>query len=113
MGLIGRIARRTVARLIPGAGQSARCDGCGARSGEGVLLVAGPGVYLCDACFGRASAHLAPRRPPADAVRCRFCRTLRPPAEVTSVGAATICADCLGVMEGVLAEHTRPSRPAP
>ncbi|MEJ7811755.1 MAG: hypothetical protein WKG32_15190, partial [Gemmatimonadaceae bacterium] len=103
------LARRTATRLIPGAGRPARCGGCGAGWGEGARMVSGPGVYLCEPCFGRAAARLAPRRPPADAVRCRFCRQLRPPAEVTSVGSVAICADCLGVMEGVLAERARSS----
>ncbi|MEJ7812338.1 MAG: hypothetical protein WKG32_18150 [Gemmatimonadaceae bacterium] len=112
MWLIADLARRTAARFIPRAGRPVRCGGCGNGWGEGVRFVAGPGVYFCDRCFGRAAARLAPRRPPADAVRCRFCRQSRPPAEVTSVGPVAVCADCLGVMEGVLAEPAPPSRPA-
>ena len=111
MGRIAQLARLTAAQFIPGAGRQAQCSGCGVRMGEGVRLVSGPAVYLCGDCIGRAATQLAPRQPPPDAVRCRFCRCLRPLADVTSVASVTVCADCLGVLVGVLAE-TPPSRPA-
>jgi hypothetical protein len=47
-----------------------------------------------------------------DAVRCRFCRQLRAKGEVTVVGSMTLCADCLGLMETIMAEAAQPSRPA-
>jgi formylmethanofuran dehydrogenase subunit E len=102
MGIIAHFARRTVKRFFPRTALPVRCDGCGANLHKDMRLVAGPGVYLCDACFGRAAAQLVPRRPAADAVRCRFCHRMLPPADVASVGLVVICADCLGAMEEVL-----------
>ena len=111
MGIVASVARRTVKRFFPRTGRPVRCDGCGESLHEGMQLVAGPGVYLCDACFARAAARLTPRQPPANAVRCRFCRQMRPPAETTSVGPVVICADCLGGIEQLLEDHAA-SRPA-
>jgi hypothetical protein len=81
-------------------------------------MIAGTNVYMCDRCVAQAARQLTPRqpltprRPPADAVRCRFCRQLRSKDETTSVGSAAVCVDCLGVMEGVVAEAEHASRPA-
>jgi hypothetical protein len=95
-----------------------RCDGCGRLKGEVMYMIAGPHVYMCDRCVAQAARQLTPRRPlkrrlpPVDAVRCRICRQLRSKDEATSVGSATVCVDCLGVMEGVVAEAVQASRPA-
>jgi hypothetical protein len=89
-----------------------RCNGCGRLKDEVTYMIAGPHDYMCDRCVGQAARQLTPRRPPVDAVRCRFCRQLRSKDEVTNVGSATVCVDCLGVMEGVLAEAEQASRPA-
>jgi hypothetical protein len=95
-----------------------RCTGCGRLKDEVTYMIAGPNVYMCDRCVAQAARQLtprqplAPRRPPVDALRCRFCHQLRSKDEATSVGSATLCADCLGVMEGVLAEAEQASRPA-
>jgi hypothetical protein len=81
-------------------------------------MITGPNVYMCDRCVAQAARQLTPRRklttrrPPVDAVRCRFCHQLRSKDEATSVGSATVCVDCLGVIEGVLAEAEQGSRPA-
>ena len=106
MGDIARITRlafRAVARFAPGTGRLV-CSGCDAGKSAGVRFVSGPGLYLCGDCIARAATQLAPRQPPTDGVRCRFCRSLRPPADVTRVGSVMVCADCLGVMVSVLAE---------
>ena len=101
-----------------------RCNGCGRLKDEVTYMIAGPHVYMCDRCVAQAARQLTPRRPltpgrpltprrpPVDAVRCRFCRQLRSKDEATSVGSATVCVDCLGVMEGILAEAEQASRPA-
>jgi hypothetical protein len=81
-------------------------------------MIAGPHVYMCDRCVAQAARQLTPRRPrtrgrpPVDAVRCRFCHQPRSKDEATTVGSATVCVDCLGVMEGVLAEAEKALRPA-
>jgi hypothetical protein len=76
-----------------------------------IHMVAGPNVYLCNYCFEQAARQLTPRRPPVDAIRCRFCRQLRAKNEVTATGGVILCADCLGLIETMLAEATPPSRP--
>jgi len=67
-------------------------------------MVAGPHVYFCESCIEQAAQQLTPRRPAADAVRCRFCSQPRARTDVTSVGKVVVCADCLGYMEVILAE---------
>ena len=95
-----------------------RCNGCGRLKDEVTYMIAGPPVHMCDRCVAQAARQLTTRRPltprraPVDAVRCRFCRQLRSKDEATSVGSATVCVDCLGVMEGILAEAEQASRPA-
>ena len=95
-----------------------RCNGCGRLKDEVTCMIAGTHVYMCDRCVAQAARQLTPcrpltpRRPPVDAVRCRFCRQPQSKDEATSVGSATVCVDCLGVMEGILAEAEQASRPA-
>ena len=113
MRRLSRLARWTAARFIPSLRRVAQCSSCARPVDDGVRMIAGPGVYLCADCFALAARQLAPRRPPADAVGCRFCRQGRSPTEVTRVGAVTICADCLGNIEVMLAEGADASRPGP
>ena len=89
-----------------------RCNGCGRLKDEVTHMIAGTNVYMCDRCVAQAARQLTSRRPPVDAVRCGFCRQLRSKDETTSVGSTTVCVDCLGMMEGVLAEAEHASRPA-
>ena len=96
------IARRIAARLVPALNYAITCSGCGRRRSEDVRLVAGPGVYLCNQCIADAAERLTPRKPLQEGVRCGFCRNLRRADDVTCVGAVTVCADCLGMMEAIL-----------
>ena len=95
-----------------------RCNGCGRLKDEVTYMIAGTHIYMCDRCVAQAARQLTPhrpltrRRPPVEAVRCRFCRQLRSKDEATSVGSATVCVDCLGVIEGIQAEAEQASRPA-
>ena len=81
-------------------------------------MIAGPHVHMCDRCVAQAARQLTarrpltPSRPPVDAIRCGFCRQRRSKDETTTVGSAIVCLDCLGVMEGILAEAEQASRPA-
>ena len=102
MGIVATFARRTFARFIPGANASVRCSACQREKTPSLQMIAGPGAYFCADCVQRAARQLAPRRPAPDAIRCRFCRQLRPPPSVTHVEGVPICADCLGVMEQML-----------
>jgi hypothetical protein len=105
-------------RQPSGVIQIIRCNGCGRLKAEVTCMIAGPNVYMCDHCVAQAARQLTPRRPltpgrpPVHAVRCRFCHQLRSKDEATSVGSATVCVECLGMMEGVLAEAEQASRPA-
>ena len=105
------IARRIAARFVPALRRTVQCSGCGRSKVEVIHMVAGPNVYLCDRCVEQAAQQLAPRRPAPDAIRCRFCRQLRAQDEVTAVGSVILCADCLGLMETILAEAAQPARP--
>ena len=114
MGSILRLARRVAAGLIPRAGRPVMCDSCGMHVSEDVRLVAGPRVYLCEVCIGRAANQLMPRRPLAAGVRCRFCGRVRAPTDATSVGSVVVCAECLGVLvEDVLVDAGSALRPGP
>jgi formylmethanofuran dehydrogenase subunit E len=105
-----RIARHSAARFVPGLNRTVQCSACGRPKAETTHMVAGPNVYLCDRCFQQAARQLAPRRVPPDAVHCQFCRQLRAKQETTVVGGVTLCADCLGRIEMILAEAEQPSR---
>jgi hypothetical protein len=103
MQRISTFARRAAARFIPRLAERVGCTVCG-HSPREAKLISGPGVYLCSDCFELAAKQLAPRHIGPDAERCAFCRMFRAPSDVTHLGALTICADCLGTMESVLAE---------
>jgi len=105
------IARDIAARFVPGV-RTVHCSGCGRSKLDAIHMVAGPNVYLCNHCFDQAARQLTPRRPPADAIRCRFCRQLRAKNDVTAIGSVILCADCLGLIETILAEAAQSSRPA-
>jgi hypothetical protein len=61
------IARRIVSRFDPGLAGTAACTACGQVQGDGVRLIAGPGVYLCSGCIAAAAQRVAPRRSLANA----------------------------------------------
>src|SRR5205823_3619233 len=71
MGSFARLARRTAAHFLPHLATSVRCSGCGRGKDDVAHLVAGPGVYVCDECFGQAARRLTPRRPQSHALRCQ------------------------------------------
>ena len=106
------IARRIAAQFVPALGRTVNCSACGRSKADVTHMAAGPDLYLCDRCIGQAARQLAPRRPAPDAVRCRFCRQLRAKAEVTAVDGVVLCADCLGLMETILAQAAQSPRPA-
>ena len=84
-----------------------RCRACRLPRGEGRRLIAGPGVYICESCIA-----LATREPAADAAeRCSFCGR----RDVPIAGAwpkLAICAPCIELARGILAEDDRRSPPA-
>jgi hypothetical protein len=76
-------------------------------------MIASPHVYLCDGCVEQAARQLSLRQPPPQEARCRVCRQPRANVAVTTVGSVTVCADCLGLMESILAEAHRDLDPPP
>jgi len=108
MGGFATLAWRTAARFVPALRETVHCGACGREKAAVVHLIAGPGVYLCNYCFEQAATQLAARRPPPDAKRCRFCRQLRATGDATTVGNVLLCADCLGLMDVILADSGAP-----
>ena len=86
----------------------ARCRACHLPSRVDRRLIAGPGVHICESCI----ALLASRESAADAAeRCSFC--CRRDVPITGVWPSlAICAACVALARGVLAEDDRRSRPA-
>ena len=97
-----------MANITEGIRRVARCRACHLPSGIDRRLIAGPGIYICESCI----ALLASRESAADtAERCSFCRRRDVPIAGVWPSMA-ICAACLEVARGVLAEEGRRSGPA-
>lgn len=92
----------TKARRFGSAADLVRCGFCGANRDEVNQMVAGPGVYVCDACILGASL----RRPTAE--MCSFCG--KGANEVGGVmvareGTATLCDSCLALCIEIVADE--------
>lgn len=96
-----------MANITERAPRVPRCRACRLPSGEDRRLIAGPGVHICESCI----ALLASRESAAAAERCSFCRRRDVPT-AGSWPSLAICAACLELARGVLAEEDRRSRPA-
>ena len=86
----------------------ARCRACRLPSGVNRRLIAGPGVHICESCIALPASRESVG---AAAERCSFCRR----RDVPIAGAwpsLAICASCLELARGVLAEDNQRSRPA-
>ena len=86
----------------------ARCRACRLPGGVDRRLIAGPGVYICESCLA-----LLASRESADATaeRCSFCG--RRDVPIAGVWPSfAICAPCVELSHGILAEDDRRSRPA-
>ena len=101
------MAGRIAARFPPALKRPVSCSACGRMKAEVTHMVAGTHVYLCDGCVEQAARQLSLRQPPPEGVRCRFCRQRRAQDTMTAIGTVTVCADCLGLMESILAEAHR------
>lgn len=85
-----------------------RCRACRLPRGEGRRLIAGPGVYICESCIALLAT---PESADDAAERCSFCGR----RDVPIAGAwpsLAMCAPCVELAHGILAEDDRPSRPA-
>ena len=97
-----------MANITERIGRIPRCRACRLPSGMNGRMIAGPGVHICESCI----ALLGSREPAAHAAqRCSFCGR----RDVPIAGAwpsLAICASCLELARGVLAEDDGRSRPA-
>jgi hypothetical protein len=97
-----------VTRITKRAGRIPRCRACRLPGGIDRKLIAGPGAFICESCI----AMLASRESAGDsAERCSFCRR----RDVPIAGAwpsFAICAACVELARGILAENDQRSRPA-
>src|SRR5262249_31809713 len=96
-----------------GAGRDASCTFCESPPREVAKVIAGPNVFICDACVSLAEAGLAAPagREPGQSLppirtlgaRCSFCRKRRR-ADRALVGmpAARICTECLQLCRQIL-----------
>jgi hypothetical protein len=90
--------------------RDAVCTFCGLPPSEVAKLIAGPNVYICDACVTRAEKTLtggANRGPVvlsrSVTARCAFCRKRRSAERpLIAQPAANICGDCLRLCRQIL-----------
>ena len=100
------LSRRSVANIPEPVGLVPRCRACRLPRAEGRRLIAGPSVYICEACLASLATRESRARP---AERCAFCGR----RDVPIAGAwpsFAICAACVELARGVLAEDDRRSR---
>jgi hypothetical protein len=119
------MSHQRVQQIVKGAGGSwwqrvwrsrnvrrdAVCTFCGRPPGEVAKLIAGPDVYICDACVGLAETTFAgvshqgalvmSRR---TAARCSFCGRFRKRAERPLVAgpSSNVCGECLRLCRQIL-----------
>ena len=82
-----------------GSQTDAVCTWCGRPPSEVEKLVAGPNIYICDACVREAERALRKNDDPrvtARVARCSFCRRFAGARrKVVTARRANVCADCL------------------
>ena len=85
-----------------------RCRVCRLPRADNRRLIAGPGIYICESCIALLATGESAA---ATAERCSFCGR----RDVPIAGAwpsLAICAACLELARGILAEDDPRSRPA-
>jgi hypothetical protein len=75
------------------------CSFCGRPHTDVESLIAGPRVFICDACVARAHEAVG-----GDG-RCSFCGRRRETAAGGRGGRARVCRDCLALCDEILAER--------
>jgi hypothetical protein len=92
----------------------ATCTWCGRPPAEVNMLIAGPRVYICDACVRAAEHPSAPFARMSDRAggRCSFC-SKRPDGNRRFVGTAkgSVCSECLQVCLEILS-GSKPEHPS-
>jgi hypothetical protein len=94
------------------------CTYCGRTEEQVSKLIAGPGVFICDACVALAQQTIIGSLPPASRdslalapehakARCSFCRKRRRADRRLLVSsAANICSECLHACQQILVDST-------
>ena len=101
------------------------CSFCGLPPGEVSKLIAGPNVYICDACISVADEVLATQRPastpratihaaaPHSRVVCSFCRRKRvPDLKLVGDDENYVCHKCLDLCRRILEARSQPAAAA-
>lgn len=85
------------------------CSFCGRPPSEVAKLIAGPDVFICDACVARSEQTLAGSAGPGAAgrredtkARCSFCGKRRKAGRPVVAGPPNVCADCLRICRQIL-----------
>ncbi len=91
-----------------------RCSFCGRKSDQVQSIIAGPDVYICDACVafaedvlrdGVRSGALTPAKP-GRRTRCSFCGKRGGPERRLATGpAASVCGECARVCRQILEDR--------
>lgn len=109
------LPRQPEAKGRPRRGSTSQldCSFCGRNQAEVSRLIAGPGIYVCDICVGRArdvvdhgrSAMSARTRidPGAAGTRCGFCG--KRDNTTATAGDTAICTECLDLCDEIMTEE--------
>jgi len=82
------------------------CTWCDRPPSEVAKLIAGPAVFICDACIQAAETALSGgtkdrgalmAAEPGTRARCSFCRKRANEKRAVVVGPANVCSECLGI----------------
>jgi hypothetical protein len=94
------------------------CTYCGRTEEQASKLIAGPGVFICDACVALAQQTITGSLPPATRdslalapehakARCSFCRKRRAADRPLLISmTANICSECLNACQQILVDST-------
>lgn len=93
---------------MPADDANPSCSFCGKSKKDARKLIAGPCVYICDACVVRARLPEAERRVPTRPLdSCSFCGRRRSEVAKLIPGLTVcICDECLDLCDGILADET-------
>lgn len=87
------------------------CTWCGRSPAEVAKLIAGPKVFICDACVDVAERRVTGESPavargsgvrPRGGSRCAFCGKRASERRKVVTGASNICSECLAVCQDIL-----------
>jgi hypothetical protein len=97
--------------------RDAVCTFCDRPSDEVSKLIAGPNVYICDACVGASESVLrggasarATKAAVTSKLRCSFCsKRVSERRPVVSGSVASICSECVRICREILEQPVAPS----